>query len=636
MRGRIDPSQRKKVLTPVLICVLFAGLLFVYYGSFFRPRLEKVSEKDGEIELGRSSRKLGSHPDEEIKSFSIVGDEEVKGGNGEEAAGAANEDFFAEEGNDTRTKAFPVCDNRLSELIPCLDRNLIYQLKMKLDLGLMEHYERHCPPQERRYNCLIPPPPGYKVPIPWPRSRDEVWKINIPHTHLAQEKSDQNWMVVNGDKINFPGGGTHFHNGADKYIAALARMLKIPNEHLSNAGKIRNVLDVGCGVASFGAYLLPLDIVAMSLAPNDVHQNQIQFALERGIPSTLGVLGTMRLPYPSRSFEMAHCSRCRIDWLQRDGILLLELDRVLRPGGYFAYSSPEAYMQDEEDLQIWKAMSDLVKRMCWKIASKKDQTVIWVKPLTNSCYLKRAPDTKPPLCSPDDDPDAVWQVPMKACITPYSDQVHHAKGSGLVPWPKRLTVAPPRLEDLSISEGDFKKDTVVWQQRVNFYWEQMNSEIQNDTFRNIMDMKANLGGFAAALKEKDVWVMNAVPENSQNTLKVIYDRGLLGTVHNWCEAFSTYPRTYDLLHAWTVFSDISEKGCSIEDLLIEMDRILRPTRFVIIRDKPSIINYIMNYLPALRWDSWKLTVEPEADPLSSDSETILFVRKQMWVPEESQ
>ena len=51
-----------------------------------------------------------------------------------------------------------------------------------------------------------------------------MWKANIPHTHLAQEKSDQNWMVVNVDKINFPGGGTHFHDGADKYIIALAKV----------------------------------------------------------------------------------------------------------------------------------------------------------------------------------------------------------------------------------------------------------------------------------------------------------------------------------------------------------------------------------------------------------------------------
>jgi Putative S-adenosyl-L-methionine-dependent methyltransferase len=36
-------------------------------------------------------------------------------------------------------------------------------MRLKLDLNLMEHYERHCPQPERRYNCLVPPPKGYKV-----------------------------------------------------------------------------------------------------------------------------------------------------------------------------------------------------------------------------------------------------------------------------------------------------------------------------------------------------------------------------------------------------------------------------------------------------------------------------------------
>lgn len=197
-------------------------------------------------------------------------------------------------------------------------------------------------------------------------------------------------------------------------------MLKFPDERLDNGGNIRNVLDVGCGVASFGAYLLPHDIIAVSLAPNDVHENQIQFALERGIPATLGILATKRLPYPSRSFELAHCSRCRIDWLQRGGILLLELDRLLRPGGHFVYSSPEAYASDPENRRIWTAMSDLLKRMCWRVVAKKDQSVIWAKPLSNSCYLKRDPETYPPLCSTDDDPDATWNVSMRSCIFRYS------------------------------------------------------------------------------------------------------------------------------------------------------------------------------------------------------------------------
>jgi len=63
-----------------------------------------------------------------------------------------------------------------------------------------------------------------QVPIRWPKSRDEVWQANVPHTFLATEKSDQHWMVVTGDKVKFPGGGTHFPNGADKYIAHLAKV----------------------------------------------------------------------------------------------------------------------------------------------------------------------------------------------------------------------------------------------------------------------------------------------------------------------------------------------------------------------------------------------------------------------------
>lgn len=52
----------------------------------------------------------------------------------------------------------------------------------------------------------------------------------------------------------------------------------------------------------------------MSFAPRDSHEAQVQFALERGVPAVIGVLGTIKLPYPSRAFDMAHCSRCLIPW----------------------------------------------------------------------------------------------------------------------------------------------------------------------------------------------------------------------------------------------------------------------------------------------------------------------------------
>lgn len=65
--------------------------------------------------------------------------------------------------------------------------------------------------------------------------------------------------------------------------------------------------------------------------------------------------------------------------------------------------------------------------------------------------------------------------------------------------------------------------------------------------------------FAAALKDLKVWVMNVVPVDSRDTLPIIYERGLIGIYHDWCESFSTYPRSYDLLHADHLFSVLKKR-----------------------------------------------------------------------------
>lgn len=75
-------------------------------------------------------------------------------------------------------------------------------------------------------------------------------------------------------------------------------------------------------VASWGAYLLSRDILTVSIAPRDTHEAQVQFALERGVPAIIGVFASKRLPFPSRAFDMAHCSRCLIPWPEY-GILFL-------------------------------------------------------------------------------------------------------------------------------------------------------------------------------------------------------------------------------------------------------------------------------------------------------------------------
>ena len=68
-------------------------------------------------------------------------------------------------------------------------------------------------------------------------------------------------------------------------------------------------------------------------------------------------------------------------------------------------------------------------------------------------------------------------------------------------------------------------------------------QMEEDSFRNVMDMKANFGGFAAALQEMNlpVWVMNVVPISGPSTLKIIYDRGFIGSYHDWYGLFGLIP-----------------------------------------------------------------------------------------------
>ncbi|RWW23669.1 hypothetical protein BHE74_00051441 [Ensete ventricosum] len=115
-----------------------------------------------------------------------------------------------------------------------------------------------------------------------------------------------------------------------------------------------------------------------------------------------------------------------------------------------------------------------------------------------------------------------------------------------------------------------------WQEQVREYWRLIS--VDKTEIRNVMDMNAYYGGFSVALSTLPMWVMNIVPATMSNTLSAIYDRGLVGAFHDWCMPFSTYPRSYDFLHASHLFSHYKDRGegCGIEDIMLEMDRIIRP------------------------------------------------------------
>ncbi|MED6181676.1 putative pectin methyltransferase qua3, partial [Stylosanthes scabra] len=98
-----------------------------------------------------------------------------------------------------------------------------------------------------------------------------------------------------------------------------------------------------------------------------------------------------------------------------------------------------------------------------------------------------------------------------------------------------------------------------------------------------------------------------------------------------CEPFSTYPRTYDLLHVTNIESLVKdpasgERRCSLVDLMVEMDRILRPEGTVVVRDTPEVIEKVARISDAVRWKATIYNKEPE----SHAQEKILVATKTFW------
>ncbi|KAM4073250.1 hypothetical protein ACJW30_10G004100 [Castanea mollissima] len=484
---------------------------------------------------------------------------------------------------------FAECSSDYQDYTPCTDP----RRWKKYGLHRLTLMERHCPPISERKECLVPPPNGYKVPIKWPQSRNECWYRNVPYNWINQQKSNQNWLRKEGDKFLFPGGGTMFPRGVGAYVDLMQDLIPEMTD-----GTVRTAIDTGCGVASWGGDLLDRGILTVSLAPRDNHEAQVQFALERGIPAILGIISTQRLPFPSNSFDMAHCSRCLIPWTEFGGIYLLEIHRILRPGGFWILSGPPVNYENrwrgwnttvEEQKSDYERLQDLLTSMCFKLYNKKDDIAVWQKSSDNSCYDQLAnPDAYPPKCDDSLEPDSAW--------------ISDAYGG---------------------SANTFKHDDSKWKVRIKHY-KKLLPAIGSDKIRNVMDMNTAYGGFAAAVVDDPLWVMNVVSSYALNTLAVVFDRGLIGTYHDWCEAFSTYPRTYDLLHLDGLFTAESHR-CDMKYVLLEMDRILRPNGYAIIRESSYFVDAVASVAKAMRWGCRKEDTE-----YGIEKEKILICQKKLW------
>ncbi|XP_058086646.1 probable pectin methyltransferase QUA2 [Magnolia sinica] len=531
-----------------------------------------------------------------------------------------------------KLKEVEICPEEYENYVPC------FNVSENRALGYSDgnEYDRLCL-RGSIQGCLVPPPKNYKIPLRWPTGRDLIWIANVKITAQAVLSSGsftKRMMMLEEDQISFHSDSIMV-DGIEDYSHQIAEMIGLRNEaNFLDAG-VRTVLDIGCGYGSFGAHLFSKQLLTMCIANYEISGSQVQLTLERGLPAMIGSFTSKQLPYPSLSFDMLHCARCGVDWEQKDGLFLLEVDRVLKPGGYFVWTSPLANtpksLRDVESQKKWALIRDFAENICWSMLSQQDETVIWKKTSKRDCYASRKSGVGPSICSKGHDVETPYYRPLELCIG-------GTQGGRWIPiegrttWPSRAKLNSSELDIYGVHSDDFAEDALKWDSVIRNYWSLLSPLIFSDhpkrpgdedpsppfnMLRNVLDMNARFGGLNAALLDagKTVWVMNVVPTNGPNYLPLILDRGFVGVLHDWCEAFPTYPRTYDMVHAEGLLSleTGQQRRCTMYDLFLEMDRILRPEGWIILHDTAPLIEAARALATQLKWDARMVQIESNSD-----------------------
>nr|GMC52502.1 probable pectin methyltransferase QUA2 [Ipomoea batatas] len=524
------------------------------------------------------------------------------------------------------------CPPEAENYVPCF--NASESLEMGFSEG--EEYERHCGLESKR-GCLILLPINYKPPLRWPTGKDVIWLANVKITAqevLSSGSLTKRMMMLEDEQISFRSDSALYDNVED-YSHRIAEMIGQRNaSYLVQVG-VRLILDIGCGFGSFGAHLFSSQLLTMCIASYEDSGSQVQLTLERGLPAMIGSFTSKQLPFPFLSFDMIHCAECHVDWDKKGGILLIEADRMLRPGGYFVWTSSvlnaRLYPREKQNQKTWNSVRDFADSLCWKVLSQQEETVVWKKTSEKKCYAARKPGSGPPLCNRGHDIESPYYRPLEACIggTQSRRWVSIEKRTK---WPSRAGLSSSELTVHGLQPEDIAEDSHYWASSVKNYWSLLSPLIFSDhpkrpgdedpsppynLLRNVLDMNARFGGLNAALLEagKSVWVMNVVPSGAPNHLPLILDRGFVGVLHDWCEAFPTYPRTYDLVHAYGLLTLESEQHsrCGMLDLFIEIDRLTRPEGWIIIRDTIPLVDLARAHSRLLKWDARVVEIESNSD-----------------------
>nr|XP_016474761.1 PREDICTED: probable methyltransferase PMT5 [Nicotiana tabacum]XP_016474762.1 PREDICTED: probable methyltransferase PMT5 [Nicotiana tabacum]XP_016474763.1 PREDICTED: probable methyltransferase PMT5 [Nicotiana tabacum] len=525
---------------------------------------------------------------------------------------------------ENQIKDVGLCGKERENYVPC------YNVSANTLAGFKdgEELDQHCELSREYQYCLIRPPKDYKIPLSWPAGRDVIWSGNVKLTKdqfLSSGSIMKRLMLLEENQIAFHSQDGLIVDDVKDYSHQIAEMIGLGSDTEFLQAGVRTVLDIGCGFGSFSAHLLSLNLMALCVGAYESSGSQVQLTLERGLPAVIGNFISKQLPFPSLSYDMVHCAQCGIIWDSKDGLFLIEIDRVLKPGGYFILTSPITRQQGRSTSSKKGSMStpleEITKKLCWSLLEQQEETFVWQKTVDSQCYTS-GKQGMVPLCKGED--MQLYYQPLARCIS----------GTGSNRWVPILSrsgsLNSTELKVHGVHLDDFFEDSGFWKSAVRNYWSLLSPLIFSDhpkrpgdddplppynMVRNVLDMNAHYGGLNAALLEasKSVWVMNVVPLGVHNTLPLILDRGFTGVLHNWCEPFPTYPRTYDLLHGNGLLSHLASQGCSIIELLLEMDRILRPEGWVILSDKLGPIEKVRMLATQIRWEARVIDLQNGSD-----------------------
>lgn len=527
----------------------------------------------------------------------------------------------------SRQRELGLCGKEQENYVPC------YNVSANLLAGFKdgEEFDRHCELSRDGQRCLVRPPKDYKIPLRWPAGRDVIWSGNVKITKdqfLSSGSMTKRLMLLEENQIAFHSEDGLNFDGVKEYSRQIAEMIGLGSDSEFLQAGVRTVLDIGCGFGSFAAHLVSLKLMAVCIAEYEATGSQVQLALERGLPAMIGNFISRQLPYPSLSFDMVHCAQCGIIWDKRDGMFLIEVDRVLKPGGYFVLTSPTSKPRGSSSStkkgSMLTPIEELTQRICWSLLAQQDETLIWQKTMDVHCYTSRKQGAVP-LCKEEHDTQSYYQ-PLIPCISGTTSK-------RWIPIQNRSSgfhLSSVELEVHGVHPDDYFEDSEFWRSSLRNYWSLLTPLIFSDhpkrpgdedplppfnMIRNVMDMNARYGGLNAAFLEakRSVWVMNVVPTRTQNTLPLILYQGFAGVLHDWCEPFPTYPRTYDMLHANGLLSHLTSEGCNIMNLLLEMDRILRPEGWVVLSDNMVAIEKARALATQIRWEARVIDLQKGTD-----------------------